>query len=358
MSEEPFKIFVSYRRADAPGYAGWLSYCLEEKYGQENVFRDVAAIDAGVAFMADIEKALRHVDVALCVIGKEWATARDMDGALRLPNPHDPVRLEVEAMLRAGGRRVIPVLVNGAEMPAARELPDELASIAGIYAFEMTDARWRDDLGRLIGLLDNIRAQRGTPRLSGREILRRYRRGESAPTWVGRVGGRKGKAFTSDVRTGRWRRQPYEVQFGGRSSNPNWFSLRQFIQAVDPDDRRTGKKRLAQPTPGVGPRSSSNRAPGVERPPTRPRLTGLEIFERHQLGERGPSWVGRIGGVEGKAFSRDVDTGGWSKQAYEVQFGGRAANRNWFSVQQFVEAVTLRGQGKSRKLKGTDSVHS
>jgi hypothetical protein len=52
--------------------------------------------------------------------------------------------------------RVIPVLVQGAEMPQADELPDDLAALARRNAFELRDTRWRDDVRSLIAALEHV----------------------------------------------------------------------------------------------------------------------------------------------------------------------------------------------------------
>jgi hypothetical protein len=51
------------------------------------------------------------------------------DGTRRLDDPNDVVRLEVEAALQSG-MSVIPVLVQGATMPSAADLPDTLRPLA------------------------------------------------------------------------------------------------------------------------------------------------------------------------------------------------------------------------------------
>jgi hypothetical protein len=58
------------------------------------------------------------------------------------------VRSEVSAAL-ARDIRVIPVLVDGASMPAATELPDPMASLARREALQLTSRHTRQDLQRL-----------------------------------------------------------------------------------------------------------------------------------------------------------------------------------------------------------------
>lgn len=102
------RIFISYRRSETRGYVGWLSYCLEDEFGRENVFRDVETI--GIAqWRTSIDDAIRLSDVVLCVMGDQWLTV-EKSGARRLDDPNDMVRFEVGMALRCMAKhdRVVP----------------------------------------------------------------------------------------------------------------------------------------------------------------------------------------------------------------------------------------------------------
>lgn len=142
-------IFISYRRSDTSGYAGRLADDLTERVGRDRVFRDVHGIGAGADYVAAIDHAIAGADVLLAVIGRTWLGEADGDGRRRLDDPQDLVRAEITAALRRGCQ-VIPVLVEGARMPAETELPAELASLAARQAVELTDSRWDDDVDRLV----------------------------------------------------------------------------------------------------------------------------------------------------------------------------------------------------------------
>jgi hypothetical protein len=141
-------IFISYRRADTSGYAGRLADDLAERVGRHRVFRDVQGIAAGSDYVAAIDHAIARSDVLLAVIGRTWLTETDAEGRRRLDDPQDLVRQEIAAALRRGCR-VVPVLVEGARMPEAAELPGELAPLAARQAVELTDQSWDDDVTRL-----------------------------------------------------------------------------------------------------------------------------------------------------------------------------------------------------------------
>jgi len=232
MDDAAFRIFISYRREDARGFAGWLAYSLQARFGEENIFRDVSGIESGVDFMRRITESLERAHVVLCLIGSEWTAAPHPDGSAAFKDPEDPIRVEVREALRR--RIVIPILLEDAQMPIPGALPAEVAPLTGLQAHRMRDASWATDLDHLVARLEELRAQMSTPTLTGQEIVDRFRSGENRPTWIGRVGGPGGRAFTEDVGSGRWRQQRYEVQFGGAVRNRNWFSLRQFVDKVAP----------------------------------------------------------------------------------------------------------------------------
>jgi hypothetical protein len=92
--------------------------------------------------------------VVLAIIGRDWVDARNADGTRRLDDPQDFVRLEVEAALDAD-IPVVPVLVEGAVMPTATQLPPSLDAFSRCQALELSDSRWRYDTDRLIQALQS-----------------------------------------------------------------------------------------------------------------------------------------------------------------------------------------------------------
>jgi TonB family protein len=138
-------IFVSYRRSDSQGEAGRLFDDLVKQFGEDTVFMDVAAIEPGRDFRKAIEEGVTKCGVLLVVIGLEWLDAKDERGTRRLNDPSDFVRIETASALKRD-IPVIPVLVRGAKMPSAEQLPDELKELAYRNCIELTHARWRSDL--------------------------------------------------------------------------------------------------------------------------------------------------------------------------------------------------------------------
>jgi TIR domain len=145
-------IFISYRRDDSAGSAGRLADSLESFFGSDNIFRDIEAVRPGEDFVKAIEHNLHSTDAVLVVIGKEWISAKHESGELRLKDPKDFVRLEIEAAFRYK-RKVIPVLVENAAMPKPEDLPGSITPLAYLQAIEISDSRWDEDINRLVKVL-------------------------------------------------------------------------------------------------------------------------------------------------------------------------------------------------------------
>jgi len=129
------------------------------------VFIDVDNIGIGQDFADRIGEVLSKVDVVLVVIGMEWLDAHTSDGARRLDDPGDFVRIEVETALRRG-ILVVPVLVEGAEMPAAASLPEPMKPLARRNACVLDDRDWRHGVERLVHAIDDVIATGHFPAVS------------------------------------------------------------------------------------------------------------------------------------------------------------------------------------------------
>jgi ABC-type amino acid transport substrate-binding protein len=160
------RIFISYRREETAYPAGWLYDRLADHFGGSQVFKDVDSIDLGDDFVEVISRAVARCDVLLAVIGQEWLTTTDAHGRRRLDSPDDFVRLEIEAAL-SRRVRVIPILVDGATLPRAEELPGSLAGLVRRQALELSPARFDTDTSRLLKVLDRTLAEVRTEQFRG-----------------------------------------------------------------------------------------------------------------------------------------------------------------------------------------------
>lgn len=142
-------IFVNYRRDDSPGAAGRLRDRLADAFGPDSLFMDVDNIPAGVDFLGHLSAQVAACDVFLAIVGPNWLKATDETGCRRIDNSDDFVRTEIAAAL-ARNIRVIPVMIDGARLPKADELPDPLKPLIRRQAVEVRNAQFHRDAEALI----------------------------------------------------------------------------------------------------------------------------------------------------------------------------------------------------------------
>jgi TIR domain len=149
------KVFISYRRDDSAGHAGRVHDRLEREFGRDLLFMDVDAVPLGVNFVKVLGEEVAKCNVLLAVIGPNWLNARDEDGNRRLDNPHDFVRIEIGAALQRN-IPVIPILLDGAKVPKANQLPKELEEFPLRNGLDIRHASFHNDVDRLIRGLKQI----------------------------------------------------------------------------------------------------------------------------------------------------------------------------------------------------------
>jgi formylglycine-generating enzyme required for sulfatase activity len=118
------KIFISYRRDDSRSICDAIYKRLTDRFGASDVFRDTSSIPYGVDYRQYIQQVLEQCSIQLVIIGPHRATISHGQRP-RLDDPDDLVRIEVETALKHE-LKVVPVLVEGAALPAAQDLPASL----------------------------------------------------------------------------------------------------------------------------------------------------------------------------------------------------------------------------------------
>ena len=150
------KIFISYRRNDSEAIVGRIYDRLEDKFGLENVAIDIDVIPPGADFIKHIKGIIDESYIVLVVIGSDWVGRRP-DGTMRIADETDPVRFEVEIALRAG-IAILPVLVDGARMPASLGLPPDLQPIITLNAINLDIGKdFNYHIQRVISAIENIK---------------------------------------------------------------------------------------------------------------------------------------------------------------------------------------------------------
>jgi hypothetical protein len=144
-----YRLFISYRRDDSAGHAGRVHDRLQQEFGPDLLFMDVDSIPLGANFAKVLGDEIAKCDVLLAIIGPGWLDAHDESGHRRLENPDDFVRIEVGAALKRG-IPVIPILLEGAQVPKASQLPDDLKELALRNGLDVRHASFAEDMQRLI----------------------------------------------------------------------------------------------------------------------------------------------------------------------------------------------------------------
>ncbi len=146
------RVFVSYRREDSAIIVGRICDRLARETAVTHVFKDVDNIPFGVDFVDHLDHEVERCTVLFAVIGPRWLEP-SATGSRRIDDPNDFVRIEICSALR---RRipVVPLLVDGARMPRAEELPEDLHPLARRQGIDIRhDPDFHNDMTRLLSRL-------------------------------------------------------------------------------------------------------------------------------------------------------------------------------------------------------------
>lgn len=148
-------IFMSYRRDDSTSVSGRIHDRLVDRFSSVTIFKDVDSIPLGADFREHLAEAVDKCSIMLAIIGRHWLTIKDPDGKRRIDASNDFVRIEIAAALRRG-IPVVPVLVEGAALPAEQDLPAELQALSYKQATHVRpDPDFRSDMERLMRWLES-----------------------------------------------------------------------------------------------------------------------------------------------------------------------------------------------------------
>lgn len=143
-------IFINYRRTDAGWSANNLRTALDGAFGRDRVFQDVRDIDAGDDYSEELEEQVSQATILLVLIGKTWLFANDKYGRRRLDKEDDWVRKEIRTGLQRPPCKVIPVLIDDAELPDDRNaLPNDIADLLHRQSIRIRQANSVDDIEAL-----------------------------------------------------------------------------------------------------------------------------------------------------------------------------------------------------------------
>jgi hypothetical protein len=106
-------------------------------------------------FAQQLDHQVAQCRVLLAVIGPHWFDAKDKSGARRLDSDKDYVRVELASALKRD-IAVIPILVDGAVLPAENSLSDDLKPLARRHALELRHTRFIADADAIAHALETV----------------------------------------------------------------------------------------------------------------------------------------------------------------------------------------------------------
>lgn len=145
-------VFLSYRRDEAGGYSGRIYDRLRLILGRENVFMDVQSIRPGSDWRRVLEERIVSAGAVVVLIGPAWIALTDAQGRRRLDDPEDVTRWEIATAIGLG-KRIIPVLLQGAAPLQSADLPEPLAPLARLQCMEIRHGAFDAGMEALIAEL-------------------------------------------------------------------------------------------------------------------------------------------------------------------------------------------------------------
>jgi len=156
-------IFISYRREHTAYIVGRMHDRLAAHFGPAQIFRDVENLGLAADYGQRIDKVVGSCAAFLPIISDHWLLNRNPPGKRPIGIQRDWVQREVEVALRSSAMHVVPVLVEGATMPGALELPFSISSLAMRNAMTLSDLSLDADVEKLITVLEEVVAPPGAP---------------------------------------------------------------------------------------------------------------------------------------------------------------------------------------------------
>lgn len=132
------RIFICYRRSDAPDFAGRLYEHISGRFGADAVFMDSEGVKPGEHWPERLSKALTDAAGVLVVIGASWLSDR------RIDDDADWVRNEIRTAL-SNGKPILPVLTEDAALPTEPDLPTDIRKLLECQKTQIRRANFDGD---------------------------------------------------------------------------------------------------------------------------------------------------------------------------------------------------------------------
>lgn len=173
MGDDGPLVFINYRGSDEPSAAMLLDTELAAVFGRARVFLDHRSIGLGADYPSTLLDTVRRCAVLLVVIGHGWF-ASGRAGRRLIDDPEDWVRRELLEALEHDVP-IVPVLIGDARMPAAEDLPPELAPVARRQYAAIRHRHQPQDIAHLVTSLTTefprLRARARVPQAAPARIV-------------------------------------------------------------------------------------------------------------------------------------------------------------------------------------------
>lgn len=142
------KIFINYRRHESLKDARHLATLLAQSFGESAVFIDTKGLDGAPDWLHELERQLTATNLMISLICPNWVDIKDDSGKRRIDNDNDFVRYEINRALTRD-IPIVPVLVDGAQMPTADSLPTNLLLLTRPQAEFLRKESFDADIARI-----------------------------------------------------------------------------------------------------------------------------------------------------------------------------------------------------------------
>ncbi len=159
------KIFINYRRKESLKDARHLATLLDTGPFRGRVFIDTKGLDGASDWLHELERQVAGSVAMISVICKDWIDIPADGGGRRIDLENDFVRFELAEAFRRS-IPVIPVLVDGARMPAAEKLPPNLLLLSRPQANLLRAETFEADVAKIAARVQNdirLNSRRGLP---------------------------------------------------------------------------------------------------------------------------------------------------------------------------------------------------
>ena len=114
---------------------------------------DLHGIAPSADWLATIDAAVTASKIGIVIIGPDWLAA-GADGHARLSDSTDIVRRELRGLID-GRKRLLPVLVGGAQLPPAEAMPEELRVLNEYQAIPIDNANWSTAMKQIVAAIES-----------------------------------------------------------------------------------------------------------------------------------------------------------------------------------------------------------